>query len=75
MSYEKLIETVSFIVESEKIHKLGLSLVYTLKDDDHLKMNQALYSKANPYLNDFTPSDEFEVNLGGIVVKFLKVQK
>jgi len=72
MNYEQLIETISLIVENEKIQKVGLTLVYELNEVNHKKMNEILYYKANPYSTEFTPSDEFEVTIGGILVKFVK---
>lgn len=72
MNYEQLIETISLIVENEKIQKVGLTLVYELNDVHHKKMNEVLYYKTNPYSPEFIPSDEFEVTLGGILVKFVK---
>lgn len=72
MNYDHLIQTISAIVESEKIEKEGLSLVYELEPKNHKKMNEHLFYKSNPNASDFTPSDEFEVELGGILVKFIK---
>lgn len=72
MTYEELIESVSRIVEDEKIYKNGLILTYELNDKNHLKMNEHLFYKSNPVTTQFTPSDIFEVELGGILVKFIK---
>lgn len=73
MSYEELIETVSLIVENEKIQKVGLTLFYELPEDQHNAINHALFLKTNPYSTKFEPSDEFEVMLGTILVKFKKL--
>lgn len=75
MSYEQLIETVSLIVENPKINKVGLTLIYELDTDNHLKMNELLFKKSNSFAVTFTPSDEFEVVMGGILIKFLKILK
>jgi len=72
MTYEKLIETISEIVENEAITKEGLILVYELTPTNHKKMNEHLFYKSNDATAKFTPSDEFEVELGGILVKFIK---
>jgi hypothetical protein len=72
MTYDKLIKTVSEIVENENIDKDGLSLVYHLGVVNHKKMNETLFYKSNPITIKFIPTDEFEVEIGGILVKFLK---
>jgi F0F1-type ATP synthase delta subunit len=73
MTYEQLIETVSLMVENEKIQKVGLTLFYELPQNQHNAINEALYYKANPYSNKFEPTEEFEVMLGGILVKFKQI--
>jgi hypothetical protein len=72
MTYEKLIETISEIVENENILKEGLILVYELNEKKHKQMNEHLFFKSNPTNSTFTATDEFEVELGGIIVKFIK---
>jgi hypothetical protein len=72
MKYEDLINTVSIIVENEKIYKTGLTLIYELNEKAHDAINEEIFKKANPFSTSFKPSDEFEVNLGGILVKFKK---
>lgn len=73
MTYDQLIETISTIVENEKIQKTGLTLYYELDEINHNIINEALFLKANPYSNKFVPEDEFEVMLGGVLVKFKKI--
>ena len=65
MTYLQLIETVSLIVENEKIQKRGLVLTYELPEPELRKINEELFYKANPYSTKFEPTDEFEVMLGG----------
>jgi hypothetical protein len=72
MNYNELIETISTIVETKNIYKNGLTLLYKLDDKDHKSMNEAIYRKLNPFGDDFTPTDEFEVFIGGILIKFVK---
>ena len=72
MNYTDLIETISLIVENPNIQKTGLSLLYELPDNEHNEINKILNEKANPYSINFIPSDEFEVMLGGVLVKFKK---
>jgi hypothetical protein len=72
MTYEQLIETISLIVETEKIQKVGLNLHYELDEEQHLLLNEEIYRRTNPYSNNFTLTDEFEVMIAGILVKFTK---
>jgi hypothetical protein len=46
--------------------------VYELDDVNHKKMNEHLYYKSNPNGVDFKHSDIFEVEIGGVLVKFIK---
>jgi hypothetical protein len=73
MTYTELIETVSLIVENEKIHKRGLVLYYELPETELRTINEELFYKTNPFSTTFESSDEFEVMLGNILVKFKKV--
>lgn len=72
MTYEKLIETISMIVDNENIYKEGLTLVYELDEKRHKQINEHLFFKSNPTTSSFVATDEFEVELGGILVKFVK---
>lgn len=72
MNYEELIETVSLMVENEKIYKKGLTIVYELDEINHKQMNEQLFYKSNPPTAKFTKTHEFEVEMGGIIVKFVK---
>lgn len=72
MTYEDLIETISEIVENKKIYKIGLSIIYELSEKNHKQMNEQLFYKSNPITATFERSDEFEVEIGGILVKFIK---
>lgn len=72
MNYQELIETVSLMVETEKICKVGLTMQYELEATEHDRINRELFHKSNPYSVDFQSSDEFEVMLGGILIKFVK---
>lgn len=72
MNFEKLIETISEILENEKIEKYGLVLTYQLHPKAHLAMNLELLQKINGQNANFEPTDEFEVEIGGILIKFVK---
>lgn len=71
MRYEELIETVSEIVNNEKIQKDGLVLLYELDEKRHEEMDEHLFYKANPDGN-FIHREVVEVEIGGVVVKFIK---
>jgi hypothetical protein len=72
MNYDDLINTISEIVNNEKIHKNGLFLTYELNDVIHKRMNEQLFYKSNPPTAQCVYTDEFEVELGGLLVKFTK---
>lgn len=74
MNYDSLILTVSQIVENENINKNGLSLMYTLEERAFNDINLDLFQRSNQVFTDFKPSDEFEVVIGGILVKIVKKQ-
>ena len=72
MDYIKLIKTVSLMLENEEIETDGLVLTYYLTEEKHDRMNQELYYKTNPVIANFVESNEFEVEVGDILVKFIK---
>jgi len=73
MNYEELIETISNIVDNEKIYKNGLTLLYELEDKNHRQMNEQLfYSDKRNVNSKFVDSDEFELGIDGLLVKFIK---
>ena len=74
MEYTELIETVSLIIENPKINKNGLTLLYELPSHTHHSLNETIFKKTNPYSNNFVPSDEFELDIAGINIKFKKIK-
>ena len=72
MTYEKLIETVTSILNDETIYKNGLTLTYELTPKNHKAMNELLFYKSNPVTATPILTDEFEADFDGIVVKFIK---
>lgn len=72
MTYDKLIETVSLILENDKIYKDGLTLTYMLTPKKHKSMNEQLFFKSNPPSAKPILTNEFEVEIEGIIVKFIK---
>jgi len=79
MNYNKLIKTISEIVNNELIYKEGLTLVYTLNERLHKRLDEHFFRKANEANGSkdvkFESTDDFEVEMGGIIVKFIKDEK
>jgi hypothetical protein len=75
MTYDKLIETVSLILENDNIYKNGLTLTYALTLKNHKSMNEQLFYKTNPPSVNPIYSDEFEVEIEGIIIKFVKKEE
>ena len=75
MTYEKLIETVSLILENDNIYKDGLTLTYVLTPKKHKTMNEQLFYKTNPPNVNLILTDEFEVEIEGIIIKFIKKEE
>lgn len=71
MNYETLIKSLSIIIDNEEIEKEGLTLVYALNKEDHLNLSVDLYYKTNQE-GEFKPEDDFEAEIGGILIKFVK---
>jgi hypothetical protein len=72
MTYEKLISTMTSIINDETIEKEGLIMVYELNEKRHRQMNEELFYKSNPMTAEFKPADEFEVDFEDVKVKFIK---
>ena len=72
MRYEEIIETISEIVNNPKINKNGLVLVYELDPIRHRQVDEELYIRVNGNLNGFEHQQLIEIELGGILVKFIK---
>ena len=72
MNYEKLITTISEVIENEKIEKVGLVLHYELPEKTHRQMNEDLFFRMKSTDEKFLPTDVFEVEIDGIVIRFTK---
>lgn len=72
MKYEQLIETISEIVNSDKIYKDGLTLVYELSEELHRKTNEEIFYNVYKSDKEIVYSDIFEVEINNIVIKFVK---
>ena len=73
MTYEELISTVTSIVNDETIYKTGLTLTYELPAAEHTNLNEEIFHMFNPMTVEFIPNDEFEIAIGGIIVKLIKI--
>jgi len=72
MRYEEIIATISEIVANDNINKEGLTLIYELDDVRHRQMDEELYIRINGNLDGFQHQELIEIELGGILVKFIK---
>lgn len=72
MTYDTLIKSISEIINNPDIVKTGLSLTYELPEHEHKELNEELFYKTKSVGINFTPMDEYEVELGGILIKFVK---
>lgn len=72
MRYEELINTVSEIINNENINTKGLTLVYELEEKRHKDMDEHLFYKSNPEGTGFKHKDLIEVEIGGVMVRFIK---
>lgn len=68
LTYNKLVRTVSEIVNNDEIVKDGLTLHYSIPEDNHQKLDEGLYYMSNPNGKDFEHTDIIEVVLGGIEI-------
>lgn len=75
ITYDKIVETISEIVNNDLIYKKGLTLIYVLDENTHKKLDEHFYYKiksgeTEKTEDNFEHSKEFEVTLGGVLVKF-----
>ena len=59
----------------DSIYKNDLTLTYALTPKNHKSMNEQLFYKTNPPSVNPILSDEFEVEIDGIIVKFIKKEE
>ena len=72
MTYDELVKTVSEIHNNSDIITKGLTLVYSLSEKNHRQMNEEVFYKINPPHANPVLTDIFEVQIGEILVKFVK---
>jgi len=66
--YNDIVETVSEIVNNDKICKDGLTLNYVISGYNHKKLDETLYYKMNSKGTDYKYTDIIEIEVGGITV-------
>lgn len=72
ITYDKIIDTVSGIVNSESIYKNGLTLEYRLDKDTHIKLEETIFMKSGGVdWDEFEHQEEFEIEIGGVVIRFI----
>ena len=72
MKYEDIIKTVSEVINNDDINKEWLVLLYEMSEANHKKMDEHLFYKANPESAAFQHKDVIELEIGGIIVRFVK---
>lgn len=66
--YNDIVETVSEIVNNDKICKDGLTLNYVISGHNHKKLDETLYYKMNSKGTDYKYTDIIEIEVGGITI-------
>lgn len=72
MTYEDIIATFSEIVNNDSITTKGLTLVYELDEVRHRQVDEELYIRVNGNLDGFEHREIIEIEIGGVVAKFIK---
>jgi|688.fasta_scaffold1286776_2 hypothetical protein len=71
MNFDTIIETLTEIINNDKIYKQGLVLQYELDPETHIKMNEELFYRTEQ-TTKFEPSDLFDVVIENVRVVFIK---
>ena len=74
MTYDILVETIREVLDNDLIYKEGLTLEYRLDEIFHKQLDEHFHYQTNSNY-DFEHTDDFEVEIGGIIVKFIKNEK
>jgi hypothetical protein len=72
MDYNKLIETISEVVNNEKILKTNLTLVYELPEKLHEQMDEELFYKTKNDNTQFQHKNEIELEVSNLKIKLVK---
>lgn len=71
INLDDIIETVSEMMDNDKIYKKGLMLVYKLAPVEHKKLDEHLFYKAHPEAKEFVHQPVIEVEIGEMKVHFI----
>lgn len=72
MNYNTVLQSIRNIVENELIEKDGLTLVYELDEKAHRQLDEELYIQIHGTINGFEHQEVFEIEVGGILTKFIQ---
>ena len=78
MTIKALLYLIQILKETQKNLRTdellkGLTLVYELEEEEHIKIQKEIYQLTHPALDGFTDNDSVEVEL--LDVKFIFVKK
>ena len=72
MTYQKLIETLTEIIDNPKIQTTGLTLIYELTDIAYNAINQDLQRMVITKTSDIIDENAFEVEIENVLVRFVR---
>ena len=70
MNLEKVLEIANECVQNELIETKGLTMVYKLDKNTHLKLDEELFYNTNNNLSNFIHNEIIEINIAGITFLF-----
>ena len=70
MNLDKILEIATECVENEKIPTKDLTLLYTLDEEIHQKLDEELFYKINNSIKTFKHNEIIEINIAGITFIF-----
>ena len=71
MTYQDLLNTINIISNSE-LYKENLTMIYELDPTNHKKMQEHIYYKSENVGETIIYSDLFEIDINGVLIKFIK---
>lgn len=70
MDYDIIIKTISEMVNNDLIYKENLTMEYVLDEDLLMKLDEHFFYKGKHEDDVYEYNGGFEVELGGILIKF-----
>ncbi len=71
MDYNDILELATEIIKLDSIKKNGLIMYYELTANQHKALDEHLYYRGNPKGTDFKHSDVIELDVNGLLFKFV----